>query len=80
MLHGIEQKLTPPAMAIGDVSQSRDPNLPFRLPQALDRLAAARILADYLDADYLSLYVDAKRAELEKFQRRISQQEYEWYL
>jgi glutamine synthetase len=80
MLHGIDQKLTPPAISIGDVSQARDPNLPFSLPAALDQLAAARILPDYLGKDYLSLYVDAKRAELEKFQRRISQQEYEWYL
>jgi glutamine synthetase len=80
MLHGIEHKLTPPAISDGDVSQRRDPDLPFILPAALDRLAAARILPDYLGGDYLSLYVDAKRAELEKFQRRISQQEYDWYL
>lgn len=80
MLHGIEKKLTPPAISVGDVSQMRDPDLPFTLPQALDRLAGARILPDYLGADYLSLYVDTKRAELEKFQRRISPQEYEWYL
>ena len=80
MLHGIESKLTPPLMAEGDVSQSRDPNLPFSLPAALDRLASAKILPDYLGSEYLSLYVDAKRAELAKFQRRISQPEYEWYL
>ena len=80
MLHGIEGKLTPPAISTGDVSQRRDANLPFTLPAALDRLAAAKILPDYLGKDYLSLYVDTKRAELEKFQRRISQQEYEWYL
>jgi glutamine synthetase len=80
MLHGIERKLTPPTMAVGDVSQARDPKIPFTLASALDRLEAARILPEYLGSDYLSLYVDAKRAELEKFQRRISQQEYEWYL
>jgi len=80
MLHGIEGKLTPPPISEGDVSQRRDSDLPFTLPHALDRLAAAKILPDYLGADYLSLYVDAKQAELEKFQRQISQQEYEWYL
>jgi len=80
MLHGIENELTPPAIAIGDVSQRRDPKLPFSLPAALDRLEAAKILPDYLGKDYLQLYVDAKRAELAKFQRRISAQEYEWYL
>ena len=80
MLHGIEHKLTPPPISVGDVSQRRDPHLPFSLPAALDCLADARILPDYLGADYLALYVDTKRAEPEKFQRRISQQEYEWYL
>lgn len=80
MLHGVEKKLTPPAIADGDVSRSRDAKIPFTLPAALDRLAAAKILPDYLGAAYLAYYVDAKRAELEKFQRRISQQEYEWYL
>lgn len=80
MLHGIEHKLTPPPISVGDVSQRRDPHLPFSLSSALDCLADARILPDYLGGPYISLYVDAKRAELEKFQRRISQQEYEWYL
>jgi len=80
MLHGIERKLMPAAMAVGDVSGQRDPDLPVTWPAALDCLAAARILPDYLGADFLSLYVDSKRAEMEKFQRRISPQEYEWYL
>jgi glutamine synthetase len=80
MLHGIEGKLTPPAISTGDVSQQRDAKLPFDWAAALDRLAKAKILPDYLGADYLALYADAKRAELEKFQRRISPQEYDWYL
>ncbi len=80
ILHGIEHKLTPPAIAIGDVSQQRDESLPFSWDAALDRLAQATILPDYLGADYLALYVDTKRAEMAKFQRRISTQEYEWYL
>ncbi|TXH38795.1 MAG: glutamine synthetase [Rhodospirillaceae bacterium] len=80
MLHGIEGKLTPPAISVGDVSQQRDAKLPFDWMAALDRLAKAKVLPDYLGAGYLALYVDAKRAELEKFQRRISPQEYDWYL
>ncbi len=80
MLHGIEGRLDPGPPAEGDVSAKIDPKLPFEWDTALSRLAAARILPDYLGADYLKLYVEAKRAEQRKFARIISPQEHEWYL
>jgi len=46
----------------------------------LARLAGAKILPNYLGQDYLSLFVDAKRAEMRKFARAISSQEHAWYL
>jgi len=80
MLHGIEEKLVPGAAAEGDVSGRPDPKIPFEWDQALARLAGAKILPNYLGQDYLSLFVDAKRAEMRKFARAISSQEHAWYL
>ncbi len=80
MLHGIETKRDPGPAAMGDAGEKPDPALPFAFPAALDRLAAAKILPQYLGADLLALYVDFKRAAQEKFQNRISPQEYDWYL
>jgi glutamine synthetase len=80
MLHGIEAKLDPGPPAIGDVSAKIDPKVPFDWEPALARLSQARILPSYLGGDYLSLYADAKRAELRKFAGAISPQEHAWYL
>ena len=80
MLHGILGKLDPGPAAEGDVSAKADPKIPFELEAALSRLTAARILPGYLGAEYLALYVDAKRAEMRKFAGAISPQEHAWYL
>jgi len=79
--HGLEQKLDPgPAAETGDFKRPPDPGIPFKFADALDRLAQAKILPRYIDPECLNLYVDARRAELEKFYEVITQREYEWYL
>jgi len=80
VLHGIERKLSPGAAAVNDVSGRIDPTMPFLLHEAVITLREAEILPNYLDADYLALYADAKTAELEKFNDAISPQELDWYL
>ncbi|MBL8710088.1 MAG: glutamine synthetase [Rhodospirillaceae bacterium] len=79
--HGIENKLEAgPAAEGGDPARRTDTKIPFRFPAALDRLAQAKILPKYIEPEALSLYVDARRTELEKFYDVISPREYEWYL
>jgi glutamine synthetase len=80
MLHGIERKLDPGAPATTDVSAQIDPKIPFQWHEAIARLRKAKILPDYIGADYLALYADAKAAELAKFNTAISPREHEWYL
>jgi glutamine synthetase len=80
MLHGIEHRLEPGAPATTDVSAKIDPKMPFLWHEAIARLRKARILPDYLGAEYIALYADAKAAELAKFNNAISPQEHEWYL
>jgi glutamine synthetase len=80
MLHGIERRLDPGAPATTDVSGKIDRKIPFQWHEAIAALRKAKILPDYLGADYLALYADAKAAELAKFNNAISPQEHEWYL
>jgi glutamine synthetase len=80
MLHGIERKLDAGAPATTDVSARIDPKMPLQWHEAIAKLRKAKILPDYLGADYLALYADAKAAELAKFNNAISPQEHEWYL
>jgi glutamine synthetase len=80
MLHGIERKIDPGAPATTDVSARIDPKIPFQWHEAIAKLRMARILPDYIGADYLALYADSKAAELAKFNTAISPQEHEWYL
>ena len=79
--HGLEQKLDPGAPAeTGDFKRPPDPRIPFKFPAALERLAKAKILPLYIEQECLALYVDARRAELEKFSDVIAPREYDWYL
>jgi glutamine synthetase len=80
MLHGIERKLDPGAPATTDVSARIEPKMPFLWHEAIAKMRKAKILPEYLGAEYLALYADAKEAELMKFGKAISPQEYEWYL
>ena len=80
MLHGIEHKSDPGAPATGDVSARIDKRMPFQWHEAIATLRKARILPDYLGAEYLALYADSKAAELTKFNNAISPREHEWYL
>ncbi len=80
MLHGIEHKIDPGAPATTDVSGKIDRWMPFQWHEAIATLRKAKILPDYLGADYLALYADAKAAELAKFANALSPREHEWYL
>lgn len=80
MLHGIERKIDPGAPATADVSAQVDRRMPFQWQEAIATLRKAKILPDYLGADNLALYADAKAAELAKFNNALSPREHEWYL
>ena len=78
--HGLERGLDPGAATDGNAGTERDPRLPFRPRAALDALAAATVLPDYLGAEYCRLYRLCKLGELERFEQSIGPREYDWYL
>jgi len=78
--HGLVNKIDPGPPAIGNVSREPDRELPFSLEDALKRLETAPVLSSYFGAEAVSLYRETKTAELARFKKLISAEEYEWYL
>ncbi len=78
--HGLVNKIDPGPPAIGNVSREPDRELPFSLENALKRLENAPVLSSYFGTEAVSLYRETKTAELSRFKKLISAEEYEWYL
>ncbi|HEX3483433.1 MAG TPA: hypothetical protein VHT51_00140, partial [Micropepsaceae bacterium] len=78
--HGIVNQLDPGPLASGNVSREPDLALPFRFEEALKRLEDSSVLASYFGNDAVSLYRETKANELARFRKRITAEEYEWYL
>lgn len=78
--YGIVNKIDPGPPALGNVSREPDAELPFSLEDALARLEHAKHLPEYFGAEGAGLYCETKAAELARFKKLISAEEYEWYL
>lgn len=78
--YGITNRLEPTPIATGNVGSPPDPTLPRDLATALEALASAEILPEYLDPKYLEAYGIVKRAELAAFQAEVFRREWDWYL
>ena len=80
MHHGLVGELNPGPATSGNATEYVDANLPLTLPRALDRLATAHVLSDYLGARYIEIYRELKQSEFDSFREHISPLEYQWYL
>lgn len=78
--HGLNEKLEPGAPTEGNAYDQVEQNLPSRWDRAIDALATAAILPDYLGADFCRLYRVCREAERDRFDDVITPTEYAWYL
>jgi glutamine synthetase len=78
--HGIERQLEPPAARQDNAGAELDPKVPFVWQRALDRVASAEFLPDYMGLAYLELYRECKQFELDAFYREFTPMEFRWYL
>ncbi|HEX4534201.1 MAG TPA: glutamine synthetase family protein [Rhizomicrobium sp.] len=78
--HGMTNKIDPGSPAETNVSREPDMSLPFNIDDALSRLLASEILADYFTAETVKLYAETKRIETQRFRKVMSAAEYDWYL
>ena len=78
--YGIKKKLNPDKPRTDNACENPDKNMPRNIEESLNLLANSKILQKYITQEYIDLYVDLKRKELETYQDEISNIEYKWYL
>ncbi|MEQ9487418.1 MAG: glutamine synthetase family protein [Alphaproteobacteria bacterium] len=79
--HGLKNRLavsSDPHPGNAGYKMARD--IPFKIWDALDRLADAPVLGSYLGQDYLTLYRDIKQAEFNALLDAPLRREFDWYL
>ena len=78
--HGLSRQLDPGPPITGNAYAEVPPSLPLGWGRAIDALAAAEILPDYLGAAFCRLYRVCRAAERDRFDELITPTEYAWYL
>jgi glutamine synthetase len=80
MHHGLANGLTPPPPAIGNAAVEGAVQLPASWLHAIESLERGTVLPDYLDPEFVRVYLACRRHERERFHRSITPLEHEWYL
>lgn len=80
MLHGLTQRLEPPAVLTGNAYlQDGDP-LPTNWPAAIERFSASEFARAALGAKFVSLFTAVKGAEMQEFHSHVTPLEIARYL
>jgi len=80
MLHGLTQKLEPPAVLTGNAYlQDGDP-LPTNWPAAIERFAASGFARDALSEKFVKLFTAVKGAEMQEFNSHVTPLEIARYM
>jgi glutamine synthetase len=85
VLHGIDNKLLPPAATTGDageleLQQKAEQKLPCFWGDALQRFEQSEFIAGYLGEEFKTIYAQSKRSEKAEFDTRVTLLEYDAYL
>lgn len=78
--YGLVNKLEPGAKHSGNAGTEVDDMLPLTPWDSIRALENAKILPDYLGADYPKIYARVKQAEFDAFMDETFPREFEWYL
>ena len=80
VLHGLENKLTPPPATAGNCYESDAPSVPTSWRDALDAFANGNIVAPKFGDLFTQVFTALKRQEMRKANERITDFEYDSYL
>jgi glutamine synthetase len=81
MHHGIRAKLQPDTPVTGrHAGEKLDPSLPEDVYQAARRLAASRIMRDYMSRTYLEAYAQLISGQHAEFLSELGPREYDFFL
>ena len=78
--HGLAARCEPPPITPQGAEIDYKVTVPIRWPQALDAFDAAKVLPDYLGAEYCELFSLCRREEEGNYNAEIPTKDFEWYL
>jgi len=80
MLHGLENRLEPPAVLTGNAYEQDGEPLPTNWPAAIEKFAASAFARATFGDKFVGLFSAVKRAECEEFNLQITPLEIARYL
>ena len=73
-------KITPSEYRIDNACTDLDPNMPKSIEKAIELFENSEFCINYFSKEYVTMFSDLKRKEIESFYSEISDIEYKWYL
>ena len=80
MHHGLSAELTPPPPVVGNATVGDGASLPGSWLHAIETLAEGRVLPDYLDPEFVRVFLACREHERRRFHETITPLEHAWYL
>ncbi len=77
---GLKNKITPSKFRIDNACQDLDPKMPRNINESIKLFENSEFCKNYFTDEYVYMYADLKRKEIETFNSEISDIEYKWYL
>ena len=78
--YGLINKISPTKFRIDNACTDPDPEMPKSIDKAIQLFENSKFCIDYYSKEYVTMYADLKRKEIESFRSEISDIEYKWYL
>jgi len=78
--YGFINKIEPTKFRIDNVCAEVDPKMPKTIEKSINLFENSEFCKNYYSAEYVNMYSDLKRKEMESFYSEISDIEYKWYL
>jgi len=78
--YGLINKISPTKFRIDNACTDPDPKMPKSIEKAIQLFEESKLCIDYYSKEYVTMYSDLKRKEIESFRSEISDIEYKWYL
>ena len=77
---GLINKIKPSEFRTDNACTDLDPNMPKNIENSIQLFENSEYCKNYLTEEYVKIYSDLKRKEIETFNSEISDIEYKWYL
>ncbi|MEC8900036.1 MAG: glutamine synthetase family protein [Candidatus Neomarinimicrobiota bacterium] len=78
--NGIENKINPPEITMGDAIAKHPASLPMTWIESLKAFSDGKIIKELLGTDFSHVYYQTRYKEMQEFDRHVTPLELDWYL